>query len=143
MKVLTIKEPYASIIMSGLKEYETRSWKTNYRGKIYIHASIKIDDDLKSRKDLQKLVYDNNITLKPGYILCEAYLDDCIYMNDMFIKNVSDKEKMVGRYELGRYAWHLSDIRVIEPVQAKGKLGIWNYEFDVKYIRRKKWVFQK
>lgn len=138
MKVLTIKEPYASIIMSGLKEYETRSWKTNYRGKIYIHASIKIDDDLKSRKDLQKLVYDNNITLKPGYILCEAYLDDCIYMNDMFIKNVSDKEKMVGRYELGRYAWHLSDIRVIEPVQAKGKLGIWNYEFDVKYIRRKK-----
>lgn len=138
MKVLTIKEPYASIIMSGLKEYETRSWKTNYRGKIYIHASIKIDDDLKSRKDLQKLVYDNNITLKPGYILCEAYLDDCIYMNDMFIKNVSDKEKMVGRYELGRYAWHLSDIRVIEPVQAKGKLGIWNYDFDVKYIRRKK-----
>ncbi len=138
MKVLTIKEPYASIIMSGLKEYETRSWKTNYRGKIYIHASIKIDDDLKSRNDLQKLVYDNNITLKPGYILCEAYLDDCIYMNDMFIKNVSDKEKMVGRYELGRYAWHLSDIRVIEPVQAKGKLGIWNYEFDVKYIRRKK-----
>lgn len=138
MKALTIKEPYASIIMSGLKEYETRSWKTNYRGKIYIHASIKIDDDLKSRNDLQKLVYDNNITLKPGYILCEAYLDDCIYMNDMFIKNVSDKEKMVGRYELGRYAWHLSDIRVIEPVQAKGKLGIWNYEFDVKYIRRKK-----
>ncbi len=138
MKVLTIKEPYASIIMSGLKEYETRSWKTNYRGKIYIHASIKIDDDLKSRNDLQKLVYDNNITLKPGYILCEAYLDDCIYMNDMFIKNVSDKEKMVGRYELGRYAWHLSDIRVIEPVQAKGKLGIWNYDFDVKYIRRKK-----
>ena len=138
MKVLTIKEPYASIIMSGLKEYETRSWKTNYRGKIYIHASIKIDDDLKSRNDLQKLVYDNNITLKPGYILCEAYLDDCIYMNDMFIKNVSDKEKMVGRYELGRYAWYLSDIRVIEPVQAKGKLGIWNYDFDVKYIRRKK-----
>lgn len=138
MKALTIKEPYASIIMSGLKEYETRSWKTNYRGKIYIHASIKIDDDLKSRNDLQKLVYDNNITLKPGYILCEAYLDDCIYMNDMFIKNVSDKEKMVGRYELGRYAWHLSDIRVIEPVQAKGKLGIWNYDFDVKYIRRKK-----
>ena len=34
MKVLTIKEPYASLIINGYKMYEFRSWKTNYRGKI-------------------------------------------------------------------------------------------------------------
>ena len=40
MKVLSIKEPFASLIKSKIKFIETRSWKTNYRGEIYIHASI-------------------------------------------------------------------------------------------------------
>lgn len=34
MKVLTIRQPWASLIMAGLKEYEFRSWKTNYRGEL-------------------------------------------------------------------------------------------------------------
>ena len=40
MKVLSIKEPWASLIMNGTKRIETRSWKTKYRGEIYIHASL-------------------------------------------------------------------------------------------------------
>ena len=32
MKVLTIKQPWASLIMLGYKRFEFRSWKTNYRG---------------------------------------------------------------------------------------------------------------
>lgn len=43
MKVLSIREPWASIIINGYKEYEFRSWKTNYRGKILIHASKNIE----------------------------------------------------------------------------------------------------
>ena len=39
MKVISIKEPFATLIKDGIKIYETRSWKTNYRGEIYIHAS--------------------------------------------------------------------------------------------------------
>lgn len=38
MKALTIKQPWASLIMADLKHYETRSWKTSYRGKLAIHA---------------------------------------------------------------------------------------------------------
>lgn len=40
MKVLTIKEPFATLIKNKIKHIETRSWKTNYRGEIYIHAGI-------------------------------------------------------------------------------------------------------
>ena len=40
MKVLTIKNPWAELIVKGYKEYEFRSWKTNYRGKILIHAGL-------------------------------------------------------------------------------------------------------
>jgi hypothetical protein len=38
-KVLSIKQPYASFICTGIKTVENRTWKTDYRGKLLIHAS--------------------------------------------------------------------------------------------------------
>lgn len=35
MKALSLTEPYATIIKKGKKAIETRSWKTNYKGKFY------------------------------------------------------------------------------------------------------------
>ena len=49
MKVLTIREPWASLIVNGYKEYEFRSWKTNYRGKILIHSGLQIEKDMVDR----------------------------------------------------------------------------------------------
>lgn len=45
MKGLTIKEPWASLIVNGYKKYEFRSFKTNYRGKILIHAGLNLESD--------------------------------------------------------------------------------------------------
>lgn len=39
MKVLTVTEPWATLIAIGAKQIETRSWPTGYRGPIAIHAS--------------------------------------------------------------------------------------------------------
>lgn len=39
-------------------------------------------------------------------------------------------EYKCGLYEVGRYAWILDDIEVITPIDAKGKLGIWNFEYE-------------
>ena len=47
MKVISIKQPYASLIAYGYKKYEFRTWKTNYRGQIYIHATKNIDTSVK------------------------------------------------------------------------------------------------
>lgn len=41
MKALSIKQPWASLIAHGIKDIENRTWKTKFRGKIYIHASAK------------------------------------------------------------------------------------------------------
>ena len=49
MKALTIKEPWATLIISGYKKYEFRSWKTNYRGKILIHAGKTLEKDVEKR----------------------------------------------------------------------------------------------
>ena len=45
MKVITIKQPFATLIKEGLKEYEFRTWKTKYRGEILIHAGSGIDKE--------------------------------------------------------------------------------------------------
>lgn len=41
MKALTIRQPYAYLIVTGEKPVENRSWSTNYRGPLLIHAAVK------------------------------------------------------------------------------------------------------
>ena len=126
MKVLIIKEPWASLIMNGTKKIETRSWKTKYRGEIYIHASLskaKI-----TKPEVYELIKDMNF--KCGYIICKCNLVDCIYMTDEYVNDMKTnhyEEYICGHYEVGRYAWIVEDVKVIEPIEAKGKLGLWNY----------------
>jgi hypothetical protein len=43
MKVISIIQPWATLIAIGEKKFETRSWSTKYRGELAIHASKKID----------------------------------------------------------------------------------------------------
>lgn len=129
MKVLSIKEPFATLVKDGVKIYETRSFKTNYRGEIYIHASktlSKSENVIRAKKHLKS-------NINPGYILCKCNLIDCIEMTDEFIKYIkkNTNEEDYGRYEIGRYAWKLELIEVLNtPVPAKGQLGIWNYKGD-------------
>ena len=38
MKTLSVKQPWASLICSGIKDIENRTWKTKFRGRVLIHA---------------------------------------------------------------------------------------------------------
>ena len=52
-------------------------------------------------------------------------------MTDSFINQVKENknEYISGIYALGRYAWILKNIEILDnPIPAKGHLGIWNYE---------------
>lgn len=44
MKALSIRQPWAWLIVAGYKDIENRSWPTNFRGRVYIHASRKFDE---------------------------------------------------------------------------------------------------
>ena len=57
MKAITIKQPYATLIAEGLKEYEFRTWKTKYRGEILIHAGKGIDKEAIKRFECYNLEY--------------------------------------------------------------------------------------
>lgn len=41
MKALTLWQPWASLVSLGVKSIETRSWSTDYRGPLAIHAARK------------------------------------------------------------------------------------------------------
>ena len=129
MKVVSIIEPWASLIKEKVKYIETRSWKTNYRGKLYIHASLKKVPKKDERiNNLITLLKDKDF--KYGHIIAEATLVDCIYMDEDFISKIknNNQEYICGEYSIGRYAWILEDIKELsKPIPAKGSLGIWNY----------------
>ncbi len=126
MKVITIREPFATLIKDKVKIYETRSWKTNYRGEIYIHAA-KIRSKASNANIASTYLKSKE---NPEHIICKCLLKDCIYMDNNFINEVkkNKEEYNSGRYEVGRYAWQLEVIEVLEEsIYAKGQLGIWNF----------------
>ena len=122
MKVLTLKQPWATLVAEGIKKYEFRSWKTNYRGKILIHAGTGID-----KKELEKFK-DLNLEFPSKRILAEVELEDCLELNDeLNEKIIAEKNIAYGsKYRTG-YAWKLTNSKKINyDKEIKGQLGLWN-----------------
>ena len=82
MKVLTLKQPWATLVAEGIKKYEFRSWETKYRGKILIHAGTGID-----KKELEKFK-DLNLEFPSKRILTEVEIEDCLELNDELNKKI-------------------------------------------------------
>jgi hypothetical protein len=43
MKIISIRQPWASLIVQGFKDVENRTWLTRYRGPVLVHASLRAD----------------------------------------------------------------------------------------------------
>lgn len=136
MKVLSLTEPCATLIKEKKKFVETRSWKTDYRGELYIHASAtSIPKEWKEDTEFMSLV--DGVPLNFSNIICKCNLVDCVYMTKEYVENMkknNHQEYICGKYEEGRYAWILENIIPLEnPIKAKGQLNIWNYynEFEI------------
>ena len=84
MKVLTINQPWATLIMQGNKRFEFRSWQTKYRGDLLIHAGKSIDKE--AMKRLEKYLPKE---IPIGKILGKVTLVDCVKMSPEF------KEKLL------------------------------------------------
>lgn len=128
MKALTIKEPWASLIVQGFKKYEFRSWKTNYRGKVLIHAGL-------SKENIEKYK-DYNLDISSGEIIGEAYITDCILVDEKLDKKLRKIDKNVyGNNHIGLYAFKLENVKKYnKKIKAKGKLGLWNYNDKIQEI---------
>lgn len=128
MKVLTIKQPWATLIMQGDKRFEFRSWQTKYRGDLLIHAGKSVDKEALNRlsKYLPK-------EIPTGKILGKVKLVDCIKMSTDF-KNLllkENKDIYTKSAFKENYGWQLTDVEIFEkPIEAKGQLSLWDYPID-------------
>ena len=124
MKVITLKQPWATLVAEGIKKYEFRSWNTKYRGKILIHAGLTLEKDMVKRFEKYDLYYDY------GAIIGEAELVDCILVDEKLDKELRKiNQNVYGNNHINMYAWKLENIKKYKkPIKVKGKLGLWNYE---------------
>ncbi|XZO03459.1 MAG: ASCH domain-containing protein [Microcoleus sp.] len=123
---ITLHQPWASLVAAGKKHYETRSWPTNYRGPIAIHAGKKLEQD----QSLLGLLEVPLSSIPLGAIVAIAELTDCILITKEFSLKQSSFEQYLGCWEEGRYAWKLENVRAIEPIPAAGKQGLWKWNLD-------------
>jgi hypothetical protein len=47
LKAITIHQPWAQLLVTGEKLYETRSWHTSHRGQLVVHAARKFTEDMR------------------------------------------------------------------------------------------------
>lgn len=123
MKVITLKQPWATLVAEGLKKYEFRSWKLNYRGEILIHAGKGVDLD--AMKKFENL----NLEFPKSRILAKVNILDCIELNkDINEKIIKENELVYGhKYDRTGYAWKLEVIeKTNDNKDVSGKQGIWN-----------------
>lgn len=157
MKVLTLTQPWATLVAIGAKRIETRSWATKYRGPLLIHAaqglalvggahglyelcwnepfrSTLLAAGIKGVPDLPRGAIVVRCGLRDVRIIGrELNGDATIAADDMLTCTpILDNEYAFGDYTPGRYAWLLSDVQVLpEPIPAKGQLGLWEWEGEL------------
>lgn len=146
MKTITVKQPWAYLLCAGIKDIENRTWKTNYRGRVLIHASAKpiVNGGCISHfltEDQYRFIA---LTTPP-----EKQLDTCFleHYNSAIIGSVEIIDCVVNhpsiwaeKSEIGQdeqtnewfkpiYNWVLANpILFDKPIEnVKGKLGFWDY----------------
>ena len=153
MKTLTLTQPWASLVAIGAKTVETRSWRTEYRGPIAIHAAKGFPREARDTCEympfVQELerpgIYSGSSALPRGAVVATAELVDVVSTERIYadisrgrwsrhVKGgmvmISDLEFDFGDFseEPMRYAWLLANVvRLGVPIPAKGMLGLWEW----------------
>lgn len=133
MKVITIKQPFATLIAEHLKEYEFRTWRTKYRGEILIHAGKGID-----KKAMEK--YKNyHLEYPTGCIIAKAKIVDCIAIDAsareiLYQKNPVVYSSVIQHTDWKGYGFVLENVQKIKPIPINGKLSLWDYDGEIEVI---------
>lgn len=115
---LSIRQPWAELILQGNKTIETRRWDTEFRGEFYIHAGKTIDEEACKKYDIDPA------TLKTGAILGKAEIVDVKeYSTEEEFLNDDNKHK-AGFYGFAKpmFGFILHSVQRITPIPARGNL---------------------
>ena len=122
MKVLSLKQPYAELILLGKKKIELRKWNTKFRGEFLIHSSLNPDNN-----SMKRFGFGN---LPCGFILGKAELVEVKKYDDEKEHSL-DKDKHLANSLWGNYGFVLeSPKRLKKIIPAKGKLNFWDFNYE-------------
>jgi len=122
MKVLSLKQPFAELILQGKKTIELRKWNTKFRGTFLIHSSKTPDSESMKRFGF--------IDLPCGFILGKSELVDVKhYTNEK--EHLLDKNKHLADSVWGNYGFILENpVRFDKLIPCKGKLNFWEFNYE-------------
>lgn len=151
MYVLTLRQPWAWLLVTGRKRIETRSWRTRVRQPIAIHASGDITEEevaLCSAQPFSDALAETGIVtpdmLPLGQVIGRVNLTDCQQMGIEFPLTETNlqlnaRERAFGVYAPGRWAWQTSSPVLYAErnrVALRGMPGLWKIDGDVLLGRR-------
>lgn len=127
MKALTIKQPWAQLIVAGAKDIENRTWPTNLRERIAVHSSGRIERaEIESACDMMRSFIPNFSSriftaeaehYPAGYIIGTVEIVDC----------VDWKRHQDGHWFQGPYGFVLARAEKLpRPLRYRGALGFWD-----------------
>lgn len=126
MKALSLKQPFAELVVSGRKTIELRNWNTFFRGDFLIHASQKPDAQAMKKFGFSQLPC--------GFLVGKATLVTVKeYANK--IEHQSDQARHLANSDWGNYGFILEKIQRIKPIPVKGHLGFWDFNDNVELLR--------
>lgn len=122
MKTLSLKQPFAELILQGKKKIELRKWNTKFRGEFLIHASKNPD-----ASSMKKFGFQN---LPCGFIMGKAELVGVKeYFNQKEFEE--DKNLHLADSSWGRFGFILKNPQRINKIPVKGNLGFWNFNLEI------------
>jgi hypothetical protein len=135
LKCLSLTQPWATLVVTGVKLIETRRWRTDWRGILLaIHAAKAFPAQARLLctqepfcAALSAYCGVNDIAELPlGAVIGATRLDDCKPTKDL-VGVVSKTERAFGDFTVGRFGWVLKDaMRLAEPIKVRGRLSLWD-----------------
>lgn len=127
MKAISLWQPWASLWCSPAKIHETRSWPTDYRGWLAVHAAKKV---VKVDGDLAEIVDRHCGRMLPyGAFVGIVYLDHCLptelVIREYLRLGKPQDDLVCGDFAPGRWAWRRGHFRQFQaPVPWRGRQGL-------------------
>lgn len=138
MRALTLTQPWATLVATGEKTIETRSWQTEHRGVIAIHAAKGMTEEDKAvcrvhpfSTALRKHGVTAISQLPRGAVIATARLTACVKLSGHVAAEPPEDswERAFGDYSRGRYIWTLINVVALPtPIPAQGMLGLWEWD---------------
>ncbi len=131
MKAISLWQPWATAMASGVKQIETRSWPTSHLGDLVICSSKRKPSCEECGDDE---TYKAALLLPYGCVVCVVEVYDC-WQTERIInlrQPISQAERDLGDYAPGRFGWLTRNCRQLKtPVPVVGRQGLFNLPSEV------------